>query len=327
MAIIQFREAVAQAMSEEMRLDDSIFLCGEEVAEYNGAYKASKGMLEEFGAKRVIDTPIAELGFTGISIGAAMNGLRPIVEFMTFNFSMVAIDQIINNAAKLYQMSGGQFNIPIVFRGPTASAGQLGATHSQAFESWYANCPGLKVVVPCNPYDAKGLLKSAIRDNDPVIFMESEQMYADKMEVPDEEYTLPIGVADIKRHGKDVTIVSFGKIIKLAQEAAETLAEEGIDVEIIDLRTVRPIDYDTVIDSVKKTNRLVCLEEAWPLGSISTEIAYMVQKRAFDYLDAPIVRLTTADTPAAYAPTLMEAFLPSVDGVIKAVKDAMYLNS
>jgi len=325
MAIIQFREAVAQAMSEEMRRDETIYLCGEEVAEYNGAYKASKGMLDEFGAKRVIDTPIAELGFTGISVGAAMNGLRPIVEFMTFNFSMVAIDQIINNAAKLYQMSGGQFNIPIVFRGPTGSAGQLGATHSQAFESWYANCPGLKVVVPCNPYDAKGLLKSAIRDNDPVIFMESEQMYADKMEVPEAEYTLPIGVADIKR--KDVTIVSFGKIIKLAQEAAETLAKEGIDVEIIDLRTVRPIDYDTVIDSVKKTNRLVCLEEAWPLGSISTEIAYMVQKRAFDHLDAPIVRLTTADTPAAYAPTLMEAFLPSVDGVIKAVKDAMYLNS
>ena len=327
MAIIQFREAVAQAMSEEMRRDETIYLCGEEVAEYNGAYKASKGMLDEFGAKRVIDTPIAELGFTGISVGAAMNGLRPIVEFMTFNFSMVAIDQIINNAAKLYQMSGGQFNIPIVFRGPTGSAGQLGATHSQAFESWYANCPGLKVVVPCNPYDAKGLLKSAIRDNDPVIFMESEQMYADKMEVPEAEYTLPIGVADIKRHGKDVTIVSFGKIIELAQEAAETLAKEGIDVEIIDLRTVRPIDYDTVIDSVKKTNRLVCLEEAWPLGSISTEIAYMVQKRAFDHLDAPIVRLTTADTPAAYAPTLMEAFLPSVDGVIKAVKDAMYLNS
>jgi len=260
MAIIQFREAVAQAMSEEMRRDETIYLCGEEVAEYNGAYKASKGMLDEFGAKRVIDTPIAELGFTGISVGAAMNGLRPIVEFMTFNFSMVAIDQIINNAAKLYQMSGGQFNIPIVFRGPTGSAGQLGATHSQAFESWYANCPGLKVVVPCNPYDAKGLLKSAIRDNDPVIFMESEQMYADKMEVPEAEYTLPIGVADIKRHGKDVTIVSFGKIIKLAQEAAETLAKEGIDVEIIDLRTVRPIDYDTVIDSVKKTNRLVCLE-------------------------------------------------------------------
>ncbi|NCF58073.1 MAG: pyruvate dehydrogenase complex E1 component subunit beta [Bacteroidetes bacterium] len=327
MAIIQFREAVAQAMSEEMRRDETIYLCGEEVAEYNGAYKASKGMLDEFGAKRVIDTPIAELGFTGISVGAAMNGLRPIVEFMTFNFSMVAIDQIINNAAKLYQMSGGQFNIPIVFRGPTGSAGQLGATHSQAFESWYANCPGLKVVVPCNPYDAKGLLKSAIRDNDPVIFMESEQMYADKMEVPEAEYTLPIGVADIKRHGKDVTIVSFGKIIKLAQEASETLAKEGIDVEIIDLRTVRPIDYDTVIDSVKKTNRLVCLEEAWPLGSISTEIAYMVQKRAFDHLDAPIVRLTTADTPADYAPTLMEAFLPSVDGVIKAVKDAMYLNS
>ena len=327
MAVIQFREAVAQAMSEEMRRDETIYLMGEEVAEYNGAYKASKGMLDEFGAKRVLDTPIAELGFAGISVGAAMNGLRPIVEFMTFNFSMVAIDQIINNAAKMYQMSGGQFNIPIVFRGPTASAGQLAATHSQAFESWYANCPGLKVIVPSNPYDAKGLLKSAIRDNDPVIFMESEQMYGDKMEVPEEEYTLPIGVADIKRHGQDVTIVSFGKIIKEAMKAADELAEEGIDVEIIDLRTVRPIDYDTVIESVKKTNRLVCLEEAWPLGSISTEITYMVQKRAFDYLDAPIVRLTTADTPAAYAPTLLEAFLPNKDGVIKAVKDALYINA
>lgn len=327
MAVIQFREAVAQAMSEEMRRDETIYLMGEEVAEYNGAYKASKGMLDEFGSKRVIDTPIAELGFAGISVGAAMNGLRPIVEFMTFNFSMVAIDQIINNAAKMFQMSGGQFNVPIVFRGPTASAGQLAATHSQAFESWYANCPGLKVIVPSNPYDAKGLLKSAIRDNDPVIFMESEQMYGDKMEVPEEEYTLPIGVADIKRHGKDVTIVSFGKIIKEAMKAADELAEEGIDVEIIDLRTVRPIDYDTVIESVKKTNRLVCLEEAWPLGSISTEITYMVQKRAFDYLDAPIVRLTTADTPAAYAPTLLEAFLPNKDGVIKAVKDALYINA
>jgi len=327
MAVIQFREAVAQAMSEEMRRDETIYLMGEEVAEYNGAYKASKGMLDEFGSKRVIDTPIAELGFAGISVGAAMNGLRPIVGFMTFNFSMVAIDQIINNAAKMFQMSGGQFNVPIVFRGPTASAGQLAATHSQAFESWYANCPGLKVIVPSNPYDAKGLLKSAIRDNDPVIFMESEQMYGDKMEVPEEEYTLPIGVADIKRHGKDVTIVSFGKIIKEAMKASDELAEEGIDVEIIDLRTVRPIDYDTVIESVKKTNRLVCLEEAWPLGSISTEITYMVQKRAFDYLDAPIVRLTTADTPAAYAPTLLEAFLPNKDGVIKAVKDALYINA
>ena len=325
MRTIQFREAVQEAMSEEMRRDPNIYLMGEEVAEYNGAYKASKGMLDEFGPKRIIDTPIAELGFAGISVGAAMNGLRPIVEFMTFNFSMVAIDQIINNAAKMYQMSGGQFNIPIVFRGPTASAGQLGATHSQAFESWYANCPGLKVVVPSNVYDMKGLLKAAIRDDDPVLVMESEQMYGDKGEVPEGEYIVPIGVADIGREGKDVTIVSFGKIIKEAYAAAEELAKDGIDAEVIDLRTVRPIDYDTVINSVKKTNRLVILEEAWPLGNISTELTYMVQKKAFDYLDAPIIRLCTADTPAAYAPTLMEAFLPNKAGVIKAVKEVMYV--
>ena len=325
MKTIQFREAVCEAMSEEMRRDENIFLMGEEVAEYNGAYKASKGMLDEFGAKRVIDTPIAELGFAGISTGAAMNGLRPIVEFMTFNFSMVAIDQIINNAAKMKQMSGGQINVPIVFRGPTASAGQLAATHSQAFESWYANCPGLKVIVPSNPYDAKGLLKSAIRDNDPVIFMESEQMYGDKGEVPEGEYTLPIGVADIKRKGSDVTIVSFGKIIKVAYEAADALAKDGISCEIIDLRTVRPIDYDAVIESVKKTNRLVCLEEAWPLGSISTEITYKVQQEAFDYLDAPVKRITTTDTPAPYSPTLLDEFLPQVDQVIDAVKSVMYV--
>jgi pyruvate dehydrogenase E1 component beta subunit len=281
-------------------------------------------MLDEFGAKRIIDTPIAELGFAGIGVGAAMNGLRPIVEFMTFNFSLVAIDQVINAAAKMYQMSGGQFNIPMVFRGPTGSAGQLGAQHSQAFENWYANCPGLKVVVPSNPYDAKGLLKSAILDNDPVIFMESEQMYGDKGEVPEEEYYLPIGKADIKREGTDVTIVSFGKIIKVVYQAAEELAKDGISVEVIDLRTVRPIDYDTVVESVKKTNRLVVVEEAWPLASISSEITYMVQKNAFDYLDAPIRRVTTEDTPLGYAPTFVQAFLPSVDKVVKAVKSVMY---
>jgi pyruvate dehydrogenase E1 component beta subunit len=324
MRVIQFREALREAMNEEMRRDKNIFLIGEEVAEYNGAYKVSQGMLEEFGEKRIIDTPIAELGFTGIAVGAAMNGLRPIVEFMTFNFSLVAIDQIINSAAKMYQMSGGQFNMPMVFRGPTASAGQLGAQHSQAFENWYANCPGLKVVVPSNPYDAKGLLKTAIRDNDPVIFMESEQMYGDKGEVPEEEYLIPIGKAVIKREGSDVTIVSFGKIIKVAYTAAEELVKEGINVEIIDLRTVRPIDYDTVIESVKKTNRLVILEEAWPLANISTEITYMVQKRAFDYLDAPIIRINTADTPLGYAPTFVEAFLPSVKQVIDAIKTTMY---
>ncbi len=324
MRVIQFREALREAMNEEMRRDKDIFLIGEEVAEYNGAYKVSQGMLEEFGEKRIIDTPIAELGFAGIAVGAAMNGLRPIVEFMTFNFSLVAIDQVINSAAKMYQMSGGQFNMPMVFRGPTASAGQLGAQHSQAFENWYANCPGLKVVVPSNPYDAKGLLKTAIRDNDPVIFMESEQMYGDKGEVPEEEYLIPIGKAVIKREGTDVTIVSFGKIIKVAYAAAEELAKDGINVEIIDLRTVRPIDYDAIIESVKKTNRLVIVEEAWPLANISTEITYMVQKRAFDYLDAPIIRINTADTPLGYAPTFVEAFLPSVKQVMDAVKSVMY---
>ena len=321
---IQFREAVCEAMSEEMRRDSSIYLMGEEVAEYNGAYKASKGMLDEFGEKRVIDTPISELGFAGVGVGSAMNGLRPIIEFMTFNFSLVAIDQIISNAAKMRQMSGGQFPVPIVFRGPTASAGQLGATHSQAFESWYANCPGLKVVVPSNPYDAKGLLKSAIRDNDPVIFMESEQMYGDKGEVPEGEYLIPMGVAEVKRKGTDVTIVSFGKIIKEAYKAADELAEKGIEAEVIDLRTVRPIDYDTIIESVKKTNRLVVLEESWPLGSIATEIAFKIQKDAFDFLDAPIKRVTCLDTPMAYAPTLVEAFLPNKDKLIEAVKQVTY---
>ena len=325
MRTIQFRQAVAEAMSEEMRRDDSIYLMGEEVAEYNGAYKASKGMLDEFGPERIIDTPISELGFSGIGIGSAMNGNRPIIEFMTFNFSLVGIDQIINNAAKMRQMSGGQFNIPIVFRGPTGSAGQLGATHSQAFESWYANTPGLKVIVPSNPYDAKGLLKSAIRDDDPVIFMESEQMYGDKGEVPEDEYTIEIGKADIKREGTDVTIVSFGKIIKEAYKAAEHLEEEeNISCEIIDLRTIRPMDHATIIESVKKTNRLVILEESWPFGNISTEITYQVQSQAFDYLDAPIIKINTADTPAPYSPVLLKEWLPNSDNVVKAVKKVLY---
>ena len=321
---IQFREAVCEAMSEEMRKDERIYLMGEEVAEYNGAYKASKGMLDEFGEKRVIDTPISELGFAGIGVGSAMNGLRPIIEFMTFNFALVGIDQIINNAAKIRQMSGGQFKCPIVFRGPTASAGQLAATHSQAFENWFANTPGLKVIVPSNPYDAKGLLKSAIRDDDPVIFMESEQMYGDKGEVPEGEYTLPIGVAEIKREGKDVTIVSFGKIIKEAYKAADQLEKEGISCEIIDLRTVRPMDRKAIVESVKKTNRLVVLEEAWPFGNVATEITYLVQSEAFDYLDAPVVKLNTADTPAPYSPVLLEEWLPNSNDVIKAVKKVMY---
>ena len=324
MKTIQFREAILQAMTEEMRRDETIYLMGEEVAEYNGAYKASKGMLDEFGPERVIDTPISELGFAGIGVGSTMTGNRPIIEFMTFNFALVGIDQIINNAAKIRQMSGGQFPCPIVFRGPTGSAGQLAATHSQAFESWYANCPGLKVIVPSNPYDAKGLLKASIRDDDPVIFMESEQIYGDKGEVPEGEYILPIGVAEIKEKGTDVTIVSFGKIIKEAYKASKILQEEGISCEIIDLRTVRPLDFDTVFESVKKTNRLVILEEAWPFGNVATEITYQVQSQLFDYLDAPVIKINTADTPAPYSPVLLQEWLPNANDVVAAVKKVMY---
>ncbi|VAW16626.1 Pyruvate dehydrogenase E1 component beta subunit [hydrothermal vent metagenome] len=324
MKTLQFREAICEAMSEEMRNDESVYLMGEEVAEYNGAYKASKGMLDEFGDKRVIDTPISELGFSGVAIGSTMTGNRPIVEFMTFNFALVGIDQIINNAAKIRQMSGGQFPCPIVFRGPTGSAGQLGATHSQAFESWFANCPGLKVVVPSNPADAKGLLKSAIRDNDPVIFMESEQMYGDKGEVPEGDYIVPLGVADIRREGKNVTIVSFGKIIKEADKAADELEKEGISCEIIDLRTIKPLDYEAILKSVKKTNRLVILEEAWPFGNVATEITYHIQSNAFDYLDAPIEKINTADTPAPYSPGLLAEWLPNHKDVVKAVKKVLY---
>lgn len=321
---IQFREALREAMNEEMRRDKSVFLMGEEVAEYNGAYKVSQGMLEEFGAERVIDTPIAELGFAGVGVGAAMNGLKPIIEFMTFNFSLVAIDQIINSAAKMMSMSGGQFPIPIVFRGPTGNAGMLSSQHSQNFENWFANCPGLKVVVPSNPYDAKGLLKSSIRDNDPVIFMESELMYGDKGEVPEGEYIIPIGVADVTKEGNDVTIVSFGKLMKVAMEAAVALEKEGVSAEVIDLRSVRPIDYETVVNSVKKTNRLVIVEEAWPLSSLATEITYHVQKHAFDYLDAPVQRINSMDVPLPYAPTLIEAILPNVKRTLEAVNSVMY---
>lgn len=321
---IQFREALREAMTEEMRRDEKIFLMGEEVAEYNGAYKVSQGMLDEFGPERVIDTPIAELGFAGIGVGAAMNGLRPIIEFMTFNFSLVAIDQVINSAAKMMSMSGGQFSVPIVFRGPTGNAGMLSSQHSQNFENWYANTPGLKVVVPSNPYDAKGLLKSAIRDNDPVIFMESEVMYGDKGEVPEEEYLIEIGKALIERTGSDVTLVSFGKMMKIAHEAANELAKDGISAEVINLLSVRPLDYPTIIESVKKTNRLVIVEEAWPLSSLATDIAFNVQKDAFDYLDAPIRRVNSMDLPLPYAPTLIEAILPNVKRTLDAVKSVMY---
>ena len=325
MRTVQFREALNEAMSEEMRRDPSVFLMGEEVAEYDGAYKVSKGMLAEFGPKRIIDTPIAELGFTGIAVGAAMNGLRPIVEFMTWNFAILASDQIINHAAKMLQMSGGQFHVPIVFRGGNGSAGQLAATHSQSFEPFYANMPGLKVVTPSNPYDAKGLLKAAIRDDDPVLFMESERMYGDRGEIPEGEYLLPIGVADIKRPGRDVTIVSFGKVMKEALKAAEELEKEGISAEVIDLRTIRPMDTATIIASVKKTNRLVVVEESFPFVSISSEIAYRVQRDAFDHLDAPVVRVNQADTPLPFSMPLIEASLPNVERVVKAVKEVMYV--
>ncbi|MEN9964886.1 MAG: hypothetical protein RL582_1981 [Bacteroidota bacterium] len=323
---IAFREALREAMQEEMRRDERVFLMGEEVAEYNGAYKVSQGMLDEFGEKRVIDTPIAELGFASIAVGAAQNGLRPIVEFMTWNFAVLALDQILNTASKMLAMSGGQVGCPIVFRGANGSAGQLGAQHSTAFESMYANIPGIKVISVSNPYDAKGLLKSAIRDDDPVVFMESELMYGDKGEVPEEEYLIPIGKANVVREGKHVTIVSFNKMMKVALGAAEELAKENIEAEVIDLRTIRPLDWFTILESVKKTNRLVIVEEQWPFASVSSEITYRIQKEGFDYLDAPIRRITSADAPMHYAPNLVAAYLPDVTRTVKLVKEVMYMN-
>jgi pyruvate dehydrogenase E1 component beta subunit len=313
-------------MEEEMRKDERVFLMGEEVAEYNGAYKVSQGMLEEFGEKRVIDTPISELGFAAIGVGAAQNGLRPIVEFMTWNFAVLALDQILNTASKMLAMSGGQLGCPIVFRGPSGSAGQLGAQHSTAFESFYANIPGTKVISVSNPYDAKGLLKSAIRDPDPIIFMESEVMYGDMGEVPEEEYIIPIGKADVRRSGTDVTIVSYNKMMKVALGAAEELAKEGIEAEVIDLRTIRPLDWMTILESVRKTNRLVIVEEQWPMCSVSSEIGYRIQKEAFDYLDAPVRRITSQDAPMHYAPNLVKQYLPSIERTVKLVKEVMYLN-
>lgn len=324
--IIAYREALREAMNEEFRRDDRVFLMGEEVAEYNGAYKVSQGMLDEFGEKRVKDTPISELGFTAIAVGAAQNGLRPIVEYMTWNFAVLAMDQILNTASKMLAMSGGQLSCPIVFRGANGSAGQLGAQHSTAFESYYANIPGIKVVSPSNPYDAKGLLKQAIRyEEDPVIFMESEVMYGEKGEVPEEEYYIPIGKADIKKEGTDVTIVSFNKMMKVALGAAAELEKEGISAEVIDLRSIRPLDWMTILESVKKTNRLVIVEEQWPFASISSEISYRIQKEGFDYLDAPIRRITAADAPLHYAPNLVAAALPDISRTVKLVKEVMYL--
>jgi pyruvate dehydrogenase E1 component beta subunit len=320
---IAFREALREALSEEMRRDESVFIMGEEVAEYNGAYKVTQGMLAEFGEKRVIDTPITELGFTGIAVGAAQNGLRPIVEYMTWNFAVLALDQILNTASKMLAMSGGQVGCPIVFRGPNGSAGQLGAQHSTAFESYYANIPGLKVISPSNPYDAKGLLKSAIRDNDPVVFMESEVMYGDKGEVPEEEYLIPIGKADVKRTGSDITIVSYNKMMKVALGAAEELQKEGVSAEVVDLRSIRPLDWMTILESVKKTNRLMIVEEQWPMCSVSSEVAYRIQKEGFDYLDAPIRRITSADAPMHYAPNLAALAIPDVTRTVKLAKEVM----
>ncbi len=323
---IKFRDALREAMSEEMRKDSTIFLMGEEVAEYNGAYKVSQGMLDEFGPKRVIDTPITELGFAAVGVGAAMNGTKPIIEFMTWNFALLAIDQIINHSSKALAMSGGEFGNQIVFRGPNGAAGQLGAQHSMAFESMYASIPGLKVISPSNGYDAKGLLKSAILDPDPIVFMESEMMYSDNCDIPEEEYYIPIGKADIKREGTDCTIISFNKMVKVALAAAEELSKEGIHVEVVDLRTIRPLDIETMVNSVKKTNRVVVVEESWPYGSISSEICYQIQKHAFDYLDAPLKRVTGADSSMHYAANLVEAYMPSVANVMGAVRAAMYKN-
>ncbi len=324
---LTLRDALKEAMSEEMRRDETVFLMGEEVAEYNGAYKVSKGMLDEFGPRRVIDTPIAELGFAGIGVGAAMNGLRPIVEFMTWNFAILAFDQIVNNAAKTLSQSAGQFNCPIVFRGPSGSAGQLAQQHSQMFESWMANVPGLKVISCVDPADSKGLLKSAIRDNDPVCFMESELLYGMKGEVPDGEYLVPIGKAVVRRPGTDVTIVSYNKMIEIAKDAAIELEKDGISAEVIDLRTIRPLDFQTIVESVKKTNRLVIVDECWPFAGISSEITYEIQKYAFDYLDAPITRVNSADTSLPYAPTFIDEYLPTATKVIKAVKEVMYIRA
>ena len=322
---LALRDALREAMTEEMRRDENVFLMGEEVAQYNGAYKVSKGMLDEFGPKRVIDTPIAELGFAGIGVGAAMNGLRPIVEFMTWNFAILAFDQIVNNAAKTLSQSAGQYNCPIVFRGPSGSAGQLAQQHSQTFESWMANTPGLKVISCVDPADAKGLLKSAIRDNDPVCVMESELLYGYEGEVPEGEYLVPIGKAAVRREGTDVTIVSYNKMILVALEAAKELEKEGISAEVIDLRTIRPMDRKTVVESVKKTNRCVVVDEAWPFAGVSSEVAYEIQKSAFDYLDAPVIRVNSADVSLGYAPTLVEEYLPNAEKVIRAVKQVAYV--
>ena len=321
------REAINTAIAEEMRLDKNVFLIGEEVGEYQGAYKVSQGLLKEFGKSRIIDTPISEEGFTGLAIGSAFNGLKPIVEYMTFNFSMQAIDQIVNTASKTHYMSGGQINVPIVFRGPNGAASQTAAQHSQDFTSWYAHCPGLKVVSPSNAHDAKGLLKSSIRDPNPVVFLENEIMYSHKTDVPiDNNFTLPLGKANIIKEGKDVSIISFSLMISKCLESSSILKDDNIDVEIIDLRTIRPLDKNTIIESIKKTNRAVCVEECWPFSGINAEISSVISENAFDYLDAPVKRLSSKDVPMPYALNLEKECLVQVEDIVKAVKEVCYKN-
>jgi pyruvate dehydrogenase E1 component beta subunit len=327
MAQLQIREALNQAMCEEMERDQSVFIMGEEVAQYNGAYKVTQGMLKKFGEKRVIDTPITEAGFAGIGIGAAMVGLRPIVEMMTWNFAILAFDQIMNNAAKLHYMSAGQFTIPIVFRGPNGPAHMLGAQHSQALESMLAHVPGLIVMTPSTPYDAKGLMKSAIRSNNPVMFLESELMYGQKGEVPDGEYLIPIGKGDIKREGSDVTLIAWTKMVAVALQAADELAKGGISVEVIDPRTLRPLDEELILQSVRKTNRCVIVEDSWPFASVGTEIAYRIHTKAFDDLDAPVEKINAADIPMPYANNLEQLALPNAAKVVAAVKKVLYRRS
>lgn len=325
MAVISYREALNQAMREEMERDASVFIMGEEVGHYNGAYKVTQGLLQRFSERRVVDAPIAEMGFAGIGVGAAMVGLRPIIEFMTFNFSLVAIDQIVNNAAKIFQMSGGQFNIPIVFRGPGGPAVQVGSQHSQSLESYYAHVPGLKVVMPSTAYDAKGLLKSAIRDDNPVVFIEGETLYNTTWEVPDGEQLIPIGLADVKRTGSDITLIAWSKMVWTCMDAAKALAEEGIEAEVVDVRTLRPLDVETLATSVKKTGRCVIVEVGWPVAGYGAEVAYQMQKHCMDMLDAPIERVTSDDVPMPYAKNLEDEVQPQVKDVVAAVKRALYL--
>jgi len=321
---LTYREALREAMAEEMERDERVFLMGEEVGHYNGAYKVSEGLLDRFGERRVVDTPIAETGFAGVGIGAAMVGLRPIIEFMTWNFSLCAFDQLVNNAAKLRYMSGGQIALPIVFRGPGGAAHQLAAQHSQVVEGLYAYVPGLKVVLPSTPYDAKGLLKSAVRDNNPVVFIEGEVLYGRKGQVPEEEYTIPLGKGDIKREGEDITVIAWSKMVYVALDAAAELAKNGIEVEVIDPRSIRPLDEALILQSVKKTNRCVIIEEGWPFAGAGAEISYRITNRVFDYLDAPVMRVTGEDVPMPYAKNLEHQALPSVEKVVAAVKNALY---